>query len=174
MASGSMARERALSDLYERLSARRRDLTEAVITRVYAIADVAEIGDPLYAEGLRQAVDAALDYGLLCLAGGRDRLPPVPPLLLVQAQLAAQYSVSLDTVPKPTSGSSTEKPGTCRSSVQKANFWRSSSPLVVLSCSSRKASLLTAKATSGSPILSTTDREVQRKRRTTHSDRLDR
>ncbi len=68
------------------------------MTRIRAIDDPAQVSDPVYAEGLREAVEAALGYGLACLAEGQERDPLVPPVLLTQAQLAVRSSVSLDTV----------------------------------------------------------------------------
>jgi hypothetical protein len=44
------------------------------------------------------AVRAALDYGISAVEFGEKRSPPVPPVLLTQARLAARNSVSLDTV----------------------------------------------------------------------------
>ncbi len=67
-------------------------------TRVYAISDPSEAADPSYAEGLRAAVTAALDYGLEGVQRGGERTPPVPTVLLAQAHLAARSGVSLDTV----------------------------------------------------------------------------
>jgi PucR C-terminal helix-turn-helix domain/GGDEF-like domain len=80
-----------------RLRARRLDLEEAVLTRVHSISDPTDVSDPAYAEGLRAAVTAALDYGLDGLEGG-EGVPDVPPTALFQARLAARSGVSLDTV----------------------------------------------------------------------------
>jgi hypothetical protein len=81
-----------------RLKARRAELEQAALTRVYAIADPVEAADPGYAEGLRLAVSTALDYGFAALEHGEDRAPPVPTTLLAQARLAARSGVNLDTV----------------------------------------------------------------------------
>lgn len=66
--------------------------------RVYAISDSAEALDPEYADGLRTAVTAALEYGLAGIEARAGRLPPIPPMLLAQARIAARNAVSLDTV----------------------------------------------------------------------------
>ena len=58
-----------------------------------AIADPADVGDPAYAQGLRAAVSAAVEYGL-----ASDPERPIPLELLAQARLAARSGVSLDTV----------------------------------------------------------------------------
>jgi hypothetical protein len=83
--------------LAERLHARRDEIEAAVMTRINAISNPAEVNDPTYADGLRVAVRAALDYGIEGVRGHRHP-PPIPPVLLVQARLAARSGVSLDTV----------------------------------------------------------------------------
>jgi DNA-binding PucR family transcriptional regulator len=90
--------ERARSELAERLRARRGEIEEALLTRTYAIADPAEAADPEYAQGLRAAVSAALDFGLEAVERGEERSPQIPVLLLAQARLAARNNVPLDTV----------------------------------------------------------------------------
>jgi hypothetical protein len=84
--------------IFDRLRARRVEIEEAVRARVYAIADPGEVADPGYAEGLRIAISAAVDYGLQGLERGDGRPPPVPPALLAQARFAARNGVNLDTV----------------------------------------------------------------------------
>lgn len=90
--------ERARAELAARLRERREEIEEALLTRTYAIADPTEAADPEYAQGLRAAVFAALDYGLAAVEHGEERAPPVPVLLLAQARLAARNGVPLDTV----------------------------------------------------------------------------
>lgn len=68
------------------------------MTRVYGVSDTSGVADPEYAEGLRVAVTAALDYGLEGIQRGDERVPPVPVALLVQARMAARAGISLDTV----------------------------------------------------------------------------
>ena len=90
--------ERARGDLAERLRERRSEIGAALLNRTCAIADPSEIANPEYAQGLRAAVSAALDYGIEGVERGEDRAPPVPVLLLAQARLAARNDVPLDTV----------------------------------------------------------------------------
>jgi DNA-binding PucR family transcriptional regulator len=82
----------------ERLRSRRPEIERTILTRVYSIADPSEVADPAYADGLRAAVSAALDYGLDDIGCDDDRAPPVPAVLLTQARLAARNGVNLDTV----------------------------------------------------------------------------
>jgi PucR C-terminal helix-turn-helix domain len=84
--------------LGERLRGRQAEIERAMLTRVYAISDPGDTGDPAYLEGLRAAVGAALDYGLVAIEGGEARAPLAPPALLTQARVAARAGVSLDTV----------------------------------------------------------------------------
>jgi hypothetical protein len=84
--------------LSERLQARRGEIEQAILTRVYGVSDTSEINDPAYTEGLRTAVSVAVVYALAAIERGDDRIPPVPPALLLQARAAARNGVSLDTV----------------------------------------------------------------------------
>ena len=86
------------ADLSTLLRARREEIELAALNRVYAIADPVEVADPQYAEGLKLAVGAALDYGLTALEHNEESAPPIPSVLLAQARLAARNRVSLDTV----------------------------------------------------------------------------
>jgi hypothetical protein len=90
--------EEIRSGLSARLQARREEIGQAALTRIYAVGDPSLARDPEYAEGLHAAVSAALDYGLAVIEGGEERAPAVPAVLLTQARLAARNSVSLDTV----------------------------------------------------------------------------
>lgn len=67
------------------------------MARVYASPDPTETLDPVYLEGLRAAVSAAIDYGLAAIEHGEESSPPIPAALLAQARLAARSDVSLDT-----------------------------------------------------------------------------
>jgi PucR C-terminal helix-turn-helix domain/GGDEF-like domain len=69
----------------------------SVRTRVYAVEDPKGL-DPIYAEELRKAISAAIEYGLCAIELGERRSPPPPPILLGQARVAARAGVSLDTV----------------------------------------------------------------------------
>jgi hypothetical protein len=86
------------AEVLGRLEARRAEIEQAILMRFYAIAEPAADPDPEYAEGLRQAVAAAIDFGLAAIERGEKRAPPVPPALFAQARLAARNGVGLDTV----------------------------------------------------------------------------
>jgi PucR C-terminal helix-turn-helix domain/GGDEF-like domain len=89
--------EQARVELSRRLEARRSEIEAAVMNRVYAVAEPSDL-DPEYAEGLKAAVSAAVDYGLASLKLGEEHSPSPPLALLAQARLAARAGVSLDTV----------------------------------------------------------------------------
>ena len=80
-----------------RLEARRPEIEQAILARVYAVSDPAGAEDPEYVQGLRAAASAALDYGLAGIAPG-ERSEPIPPALLAQTRRAARSGVGLDTV----------------------------------------------------------------------------
>lgn len=82
----------------ERMRARRAEIEEALRVRVFAISDPIEAADHEYADGLRSALEAALEYGLTGIEAGAEHLPPIPPTLVAQARVAARSGVSLDTV----------------------------------------------------------------------------
>lgn len=87
-----------MSELSERLWARREEIEEAAWTRICAVADPREVGDPAYVQGLGTAVSAALEYGLQGLRASEEHLPPVPVALIAQARLAARNRIGIDTV----------------------------------------------------------------------------
>lgn len=69
------------------------------LEQIYAISDPSMVADPSYKEGLRLAVSAALDYGLVVIDGPAEASgAPVPLALLAQARAAAHAGVSLETV----------------------------------------------------------------------------
>lgn len=68
------------------------------MARIEAISDPAATPDPVYVEGLRAALAAALDYGLAAVANPGREPDPVPVQLLSQARLAARNGVSIDAV----------------------------------------------------------------------------
>jgi hypothetical protein len=88
----------ARAHLHARLQARRHEIDQAVLTRVCAVSDPAETSDPEYADGLRAAVHAALDYGLAAIERSEERPPAVPAALLTQARAAVRSGVHLDIV----------------------------------------------------------------------------
>lgn len=85
-------------DIAARLRERRSEIEQATLARVHAISDPAEVEDPEYAIGLKEAVGAALDYGIGALDAPSREPAPVPEPLLAQARAAARNGVSLDTV----------------------------------------------------------------------------
>lgn len=84
--------------LAERLRERRPEIEQATLLRVRAVSALPRGSGPEYAEGLRGAVSAGLDYGLTGIERGEQAAPPIPEALLAQARLAARSGVSLDTV----------------------------------------------------------------------------
>lgn len=81
-----------------RLRARRDELEQAVLQRVRTISNPDEAVDPVYAEGVRTAVAAALEFGLTAIEREDEGQLPIPTVLLGQARLAARNRVSLDMV----------------------------------------------------------------------------
>jgi len=85
--------------LSTRLLARRPALEQAILTRIRGIEDTDSAAGDQYGDRLKEAVPAAVEYGLAAIEAGSEGEPPaVPPQLLVQARLAARSGVSLDTV----------------------------------------------------------------------------
>lgn len=81
-----------------RLGARRSELEQTALARVTAIGDPATAADPAYVAGLREALAAALDYGLAAIADPGSEPEPVPVQLFAQARLAARNGVGLEAV----------------------------------------------------------------------------
>lgn len=74
------------------------EIERAALTRLQGVSDAPERPDPDYAESLRSATSAALEYLLAGVERGEtDSLHP-PPAVLVQARLAARNRVGLDIV----------------------------------------------------------------------------
>jgi hypothetical protein len=69
-----------------------------MLARVHAVADPSEVEDPEYTVGLREAVKAAIDYGIAGIESEGLEHTPIPDRLLTQARAAARNGVSLDTV----------------------------------------------------------------------------
>lgn len=87
----------ARASLFAHLQAKSPEIEAGVLNRINAIGGASEVDDPDYVHGLRAAVPAAIELGLLIIRTG-DHTPPIPTPLLTQARLAARHSVSLDTV----------------------------------------------------------------------------
>jgi hypothetical protein len=100
---GNGVYSQAHPDLSANLHARRPELEQAILARVYGIADPTAAGGQEYLEGLHQAVAAGLDYGLAVIEGGAERRE-TPAELVAQARLAARSGVSVDTVLRRYSG----------------------------------------------------------------------
>jgi hypothetical protein len=81
--------------LVERLQARREEIEGELLTRVHAVQ---EVPHSAYADGLRAAVSAGLDYALAGIETGEAEPGPVPVELLAQVRLAVREQVGLDTV----------------------------------------------------------------------------
>lgn len=90
--------EQTRATLASRLRARRAEIEQATVTRLYSIADPTDAADPEYLHGLRSALAASLEYGFAAVENGETSSPLLPPVLLSQARLAARNGVSLDTV----------------------------------------------------------------------------
>jgi hypothetical protein len=84
--------------LRKRLEARRAEIEQAILTRVYSVSDPIEAGDPEYVAGLRAAVGAAVELGISAIEPGVDQPTSIPVELFAQARYAARNGVSLDTV----------------------------------------------------------------------------
>ncbi|HEX3041712.1 MAG TPA: helix-turn-helix domain-containing protein [Solirubrobacterales bacterium] len=97
-AAGCALTGKARAELHARLLDRREEIAQAALTRVYAISDPTQAGDPTYLEGLRSATAAAVDYGLSSILSTERSLPKVPAAILIQARLAARSRISLDIV----------------------------------------------------------------------------
>lgn len=89
--------DEARSLLFDRLVARRGEIEQEALTRVYAIAEP-PASDPIYAESLRKAVGAAIKYAFESFEHNDASTPPIHTALLSQARLAARGGIGLDTV----------------------------------------------------------------------------
>jgi hypothetical protein len=84
--------------LQGRLQARRGEIEQAILARVYGVSDPSGTVDPEYVQSLHVAVAAGIDYGLAGIVSTERNPPPIPAVLLVQARIAARNGISLDTV----------------------------------------------------------------------------
>jgi hypothetical protein len=80
------------------MRARQAEIEEAIRTRVFAIVDPAEAAGGEYAGTRGETIAAAIEYALDGLQSGGERPSPVPPVVLIQARLAARDGIGLDTV----------------------------------------------------------------------------
>jgi hypothetical protein len=81
-----------------RLADRRAEIEESILTRARSVPSETGSEDAEYLEGLRDAVGAAVAYGLAGIERGEDRAGPVPAAVIAQARSAAQHRIGLDTV----------------------------------------------------------------------------
>ena len=86
------------SVLADRLRSRRKEIEESLIARVYGIADPSKTEDAVYVEGFRAAAAAAVNFAIGTLESAVGQGPPIPPVFLSQAALAARNGVRLDLV----------------------------------------------------------------------------
>jgi hypothetical protein len=84
--------------LANRLRARLPEIERAIFSRVRGLADQNEDDDPSYLLGLRDAVSAALAYGIEGVEKGLGRPAAPPPATMTQARRAAREGISLDIV----------------------------------------------------------------------------
>ncbi len=82
----------------ERLRSRSPELEQALLARVLGIGDPSATEDSGYFEGFRTAAAAALDFSVATLNSAAGDEPPIPPIFLLQAKLAARNKVRLDVV----------------------------------------------------------------------------
>jgi hypothetical protein len=90
--------EEVRAGLIMRLRTRRLELEKVIFARVNSMAELAGIEDVEYTVGLRAAVAAVVEYGLLALEQGGEWPVSVPPAAVAQAHRAARGGVSLETV----------------------------------------------------------------------------
>jgi hypothetical protein len=90
--------EGAQEKLHARLWARRDEIAATVMVRLRAISGPEENPDPEYAEGLRSAVQTAVDYGIEAVRCDEEDGPAVPTALLEQVRMTARYGIDLDVV----------------------------------------------------------------------------
>jgi PucR C-terminal helix-turn-helix domain/GGDEF-like domain len=93
-----MRPEEIRRDLLAAVGERRREIAQAILTRIHTIGTSAGAGDPDYLEGLRAAVETAIEHAIEASAGADDRVLPVPAPVLKQARLAARRRTPLETV----------------------------------------------------------------------------
>lgn len=81
-----------------RLSERKREIEQVTLARIYGIAEPPGTAELDYLHGLRDAVSAAIDFGIEVLSCSDDSPPGIPPALLMQSRLAARNGVRLEVV----------------------------------------------------------------------------
>ncbi|HEY7257264.1 MAG TPA: helix-turn-helix domain-containing protein [Solirubrobacterales bacterium] len=79
------------------LRARRPEIEEALMTRVSRVGDPQESSDPEYSGGLREAIGAALGYGIDALES-EPGTAPIPAAILEQSRVAARTGIGVESV----------------------------------------------------------------------------
>jgi PucR C-terminal helix-turn-helix domain/GGDEF-like domain len=97
VATGTHIHERS-PVLFAAIAARRAEIGDAVLARVQAIGGRRQAADPEYLEGLRLAVDVAIDHTIEASRRGGEWPLAIPDEVLGQARLAARRRVPLETV----------------------------------------------------------------------------
>jgi hypothetical protein len=96
---GVVSRKEARIELVARVRARRDELEDAVFARIRDGDPMLAAGEDVeYVAGLRAAVAAAIDHGLVGIEFGEDAFGSVPQEVVAQAHRAARAGVSVDTV----------------------------------------------------------------------------
>lgn len=98
LGGGPLPEHELRAEVAERLRARKDEMVSGVVARLGRIAEEDQVTDPEYLENQQVAVGAALEYSISSVELGEDRWPPVPPVLVTQARLAACNGVGLDYV----------------------------------------------------------------------------
>ncbi len=89
---------RSRIEAVERLAGRREEIEETIGLRALAVAEPSGTETPGYAEGLRAAIAAAVEYALVAIERGADRAGRPPAAVLAQARAAARSGVGLEVV----------------------------------------------------------------------------
>lgn len=97
-AHGQTGCDRVRADLVARLRLRRDEIVDAVAAHIIAVVpDPAGDTNPDFVRGSREAVAAAVDYGLVSIEQGQEWSQAVPLAAVTQARRAADSGVALTT-----------------------------------------------------------------------------
>jgi hypothetical protein len=86
------------AEVVERLEARRPEIEEAILARAYSVSNPVDDEDAEYLAGLKEAVAAAVGYGLAGIQLGEEHLGPIPAQVIVQVRHAARNRVGMEVV----------------------------------------------------------------------------
>jgi hypothetical protein len=81
-----------------RLRGRQPEIEQALLARMSAVSDPAEVEAPEYIAGLQQAMTSAIEYGLDAIEGVDTQSRPIPTPLLTQVRAAARFGIGVDVV----------------------------------------------------------------------------